>query len=110
MHEPRWRLEMSMVGPCGERYTVADELGYETAREVAHISSPDFFADFVPGGNPMETVVTKLKRREFRKDLFQSEAVRLATLLAERMEDAEGWHGVKREEPARRSLTKQEGR
>ena len=42
--------------------------------------------------------MTVLKRREFRKDLFQDEARRLGALLAERMEDKEGWHGVERQE------------
>jgi len=45
-----------------------------------------------------------LKRREFRKQLFINEATRLGALLAERMEDAEGWHDVSRIEPAKRQL------
>jgi hypothetical protein len=42
--------------------------------------------------------------REMRKDLFMLAAKRLGALLAERMEDAEGWHDASRIEPARRQL------
>jgi len=49
-------------------------------------------------------VVEIMKLREFRKDFFINECVRIGTLLAERMEDAEGWHDVSRIEPAKREL------
>jgi len=45
-----------------------------------------------------------MKAREFRKDLFIHAAEHLGALLAERMEDAEGWHDASRIEPARRQL------
>ena len=40
----------------------------------------------------------RLPWKKFRKDLFRQEATRLGVLLAERMEDSEGWHGIEREE------------
>lgn len=45
-----------------------------------------------------------MKVREFRKRLFIETATRLGALLAERMEDAEGWHDANRIEPAREQL------
>lgn len=45
-----------------------------------------------------------MQRREFRKDLFIEACKRLGALLAERMEDAEGWHDQSRIEPARKQL------
>lgn len=51
-----------------------------------------------------EDVVEIIKTREFRKKLFIDQAENLGRLLAERMEDAEGWHDVSRIEPAARSL------
>jgi hypothetical protein len=48
--------------------------------------------------------VRLMKVREFRKDLFIHCAERLGALLAERMEDAEGWHDAGRIEPARKQL------
>jgi hypothetical protein len=48
--------------------------------------------------------VRLMKVREFRKSLFIQCAERLGALLAERMEDAEGWHDASRVEPARKQL------
>lgn len=52
----------------------------------------------------MDQTVRLMKVREFRKSLFIRAAERLGALLAERMEDAEGWHDASRIEPARRQL------
>ena len=49
-------------------------------------------------------VVEEMKARVFRKDLFVRESRRLGAMLAERMEDAEGWHDASRIEPAKESL------
>jgi hypothetical protein len=51
-----------------------------------------------------DQAVTVMKRREFRKDLLISAARRLGAQLAERMEDAEGWHDESRIEPSRKAL------
>lgn len=51
-----------------------------------------------------DDAVTMMKVREFRKKLFIEAATRLGALLAERMEDAEGWHDAERIEPARKQL------
>jgi hypothetical protein len=52
----------------------------------------------------MDQAVGLMRVREFRKNLFIRAAERLGALLAERMEDAEGWHDTSRIEPARRQL------
>lgn len=52
----------------------------------------------------MDQAVHLMRVREMRKDIFIHAAERLAALLAERMEDAEGWHDTSRIEPARREL------
>jgi len=51
-----------------------------------------------------DEVVEIMKVREFRKDFFIRECRRIGALLAERMEDAEGWHDASRIEPAKREL------
>lgn len=56
------------------------------------------------GLGTMDDTVRLMKRREMRKGLFKRACERLGALLAERMEDAEGWHDVERVEPARRQL------
>lgn len=83
---------LQMVLPLDER----------TARNFARIRP---LRDELPGLVSMETVVEVLRLKEFRKHLFVGEATRLGRLLAERMEDAEGWHDYSRIEPARRELT-----
>lgn len=88
----QWTLEMSMRGPHGEAYTVALPLDHHTAGEFERIAPP------VPLMNSFDDAVEILRRREFRKDLFQRAARNLGTLLAETMEDKEGWHGVDRQE------------
>lgn len=49
-------------------------------------------------------VVGMLRTKALRRDLFKKEAVRLAGKLADRMEDAEGWHDPDRMESAREEL------
>jgi hypothetical protein len=97
----QWRLEMAMIGPFGERYIMAVSLDDYTAQEIHRVDPPSS-APFI--GATFDEAVKILKRREFRKDLFQEEARRLSALLAERMEDAEGWHDIGRQEPAKKAL------
>lgn len=51
-----------------------------------------------------DSVIDMLRTKVMRKDLFVMAAERLGALLAERMEDAEGWHDQSRVEPARKEL------
>ena len=99
-----WTLELNLIGPFGEKFTMRAPIDEHTIRQVHEIKPPDLLRDFVPSKSPLTTVVEKLKRRELRRDLLKQGATRLGILLAERMEDAEGWHGVDREEPAKREL------
>lgn len=56
------------------------------------------------GLGTFNNTVELMKRREFRKDLFIKAAQMLARQMAERMEDAEGWHDTSRIELARKSF------
>jgi hypothetical protein len=56
------------------------------------------------GFGNLDGTVRLMRTREMRKDLFLLAAKRLGALLAERMEDAEGWHDASRIEPAREQL------
>lgn len=57
------------------------------------------------GFGTFETTVDLMRRKQFRKDNFKAAATLLGAALAERMEDAEGWHDTSRVEPARKELT-----
>jgi len=71
-----------------------------TARQISKVPTP------TPPelGGTMDECIEQLKTREFRKDLLVDAARRLGQGLAERMEDAEGWHDASRIEPAKAAL------
>ena len=50
------------------------------------------------GAISMDDVVKVLKVREFRKGLLMAAARNMGALLAEHLEDKEGWHGIERQE------------
>lgn len=52
----------------------------------------------------MDDVVTLIRTKKIRRKRFKEIALQLAGQMADRMEDAEGWHGVDRIEPARTAL------
>lgn len=95
MYEPRWTLQLTFKNDQGMSYHMALDIGHDIARTLQRIEPPP---PAELGLATFSDVVTILKRQQFRKDLFVREATRLGHLLAERMEDKEGWHGMEREE------------
>jgi len=102
MMSDRWTLKLEMIGPHGERYAMAIGIGSDIANDIAQINPPMRLPFGL--GDTFESTVRILRRKDLRKDLFRSEATRLGILLAERMEDAEGWHDASRIEPAKRQI------
>lgn len=84
------------------------ELDRHTARQFQCVKPPIQhgvpWAGLVVGLDSFDDVVKTMKVREFRKDFFIRECERIGALIAERMEDAEGWHDNSRIEPAKREL------
>lgn len=95
MYEPRWTLQLTFKNNEGMSYHMAVDIEHNIARTLQRIEPPPP-AEISPF--TFTDVVEIIRRRVFRKDLFVREATRLGHLLAERMEDKEGWHGIKREE------------
>ena len=91
------KLKMTFDAGWGESYSLWIDLDEDTARNIEDIKPPDMLDNF-------DVAVEKIRIREFRKDLLVDAANRLARQLAERMEDAEGWHDASRIEPAKESL------
>ena len=78
------------------------DLDKDTVDRVEKCQPPN---NFMPGEISFDAVVELFERREFRREYFIKECLRLGTLLAERMEDAEGWNDISRIDPAKAALT-----
>jgi hypothetical protein len=103
-NERQGALRMGLIGPHGESVSIGVTLADDVASDLYRISPPDTALASFGIGSTFDQVVAVLRKKQFRKDLFQQEASRLGALLAERMEDAEGWHDASRIESARKQL------
>lgn len=52
----------------------------------------------------MDDAVELMRTKELRRKIFKDVALQLAGQMADRMEDADGWHDPDRIEPAREAL------
>lgn len=92
---PQFKLRMILEEPFGKSYEVVMPIdAFQAVDRYVGLSPP---SEFDPGAT-MDSVVERIRKREYRKDDFRAAAVQLATALGERMEDEEGWHGVERQE------------
>ena len=94
----RPKLILTFQTGYSESFSMCVDLDEYTARQFTKIEPP------IPGIDQFSTCVYTLQAREFRKDSFRLAAQNLGSLLAERMEDAEGWHDISRIEPAKSQL------
>lgn len=99
--DQKWVMEIRLLGPRGENYRQAVPADFLDTGEFVPLQP---LSEYVPGLLPFDAAVQVLKRRQFRKDMFMQAATHIGAQLAERMEDAEGWHDTSRVEPAKRSL------
>lgn len=93
-----WYMELSICGPFGVRNVVRLPIDTYFAQEHMNIPPP------LPELTGFAEGARVLHRRKVRKEVFDDAAGRLGKVLAERMEDAEGWHGAHRIENATLSL------
>lgn len=97
MREWILRVTLERDYPGGESYTFCLPL-----RDVIQeFDTTDFNSPFPSIG--FDTAVTILKERKFRRDLLIDACRQCGEAIADRMEDAEGWHGESRQEKARAS-------
>ncbi len=95
MREPELRLTFD--DGVSDALTMVIHLEAEVA-SLLHVDPPPLF----PGS--FSRVAEVMRRKQYRKDLFIRACKQLGSLLAERMEDAEGWHDASRIEPAKKQL------
>ncbi len=96
---PRFILQLTLRDNEGFQRPIHMAVGVD---ESLRISSREVW--MVKSGFDMSSAVDLMRQRVMRKDLFIHYAENLGALLAERMEDAEGWHDASRVEPARAEL------
>jgi hypothetical protein len=94
------KLTLTFDAGLGERFSMCIDLEEHVASKMERVLPPSSF----PGVETFESVVEKMLAKKFRKDKFIAECHRLGSLLAERMEDAEGWNDESRIEPAKKEL------
>lgn len=103
MFQPTLRLTFD--SGRGEPFTIAITLDEATVSDLMVPNAPEKRPISLGGEiHAFGRMVKVLRRKQFRKDLFVRECQRLGALLAERMEDAEGWHDESRVESAKRQL------
>lgn len=95
-------LVLTFHAPNGQDFSMAVKLDDETAHNFQRVTS---LGDMGPW-TEFSVAVEVLRTKHLRKETFIAEAKRLGTLLAERMEDAEGWHDHSRIEPAKAQLSR----
>jgi hypothetical protein len=104
-HRPRFTIELTIRDNySGESYHHA--VGCDEALRISSRAVEDLKAGASVGMAlvPMEAAVTMMKTREMRRDILLRTAAMLAGQMADRMQDAEGWHDARRVEPARNAL------
>ena len=95
----RYVIKLSVYDKQGfDEYHMAtdsDEFPVFSERFVEDVRAP---IDIGVSLMSFDTVVTALKKREFRRDLLLHAAKQLAGRLSDYIEDKEGWHGEGRRE------------
>lgn len=105
MSNPRFVIEMQIrdqMGPdCYVLCIGCDEALRISSRDVGAMKTGDLRFTSL---DPMRDTIPMMRAREMRRRILIQTAMQLANQMADRMEDAEGWHDPERIEPARQSL------
>lgn len=102
---PRFTISITITDNQGlDRYS--HFIGCDEALRVSHRAVDDLKTGALRAFSvdPMRETVALMKTREMRRRLLMDAACQLAGQMADRMEDAEGWHDPERIEPARKAI------
>ncbi len=102
---PRFTIELTIRDNyAGDVYRHAigcDEALRANLRDVEDLKDgPEIGCAFMT----LDQTVSVMKKPEIRRDILKQTAVQLAGQMADRMQDAEGWHDASRIGPARKAL------
>lgn len=99
--KPRFTLTLTLHDRFGDQQPLAMAVPLDDELRIA----PRAVEEMKMGlSGSMDATISLMRRRDFRKRTFIATAERLGHAMAERMEDAEGWHDTSRVEPARKAL------
>lgn len=101
---PRFSLRLTLYDRFGQPLSMEVGLDKEVRISTRVVGEMKMAAECGIGMLTMDDALTVMKTKELRKDLFVAAAQQLARQMAERMEDAEGWHDASRIDPARKQL------
>lgn len=106
MTAARFTLMMTIQDGRREQEPVRMAIGIDEAMRISSRLVDDIKAGPSLGVALVDTntVVRVMKERQLRRDVLKQLAIQLAGQLADRLEDAEGWHDASRIEPARAAL------
>lgn len=97
---PRFTIELRIRDRFGEAdYVMA--IGCDEALRISTRAVEELKFGLCTG---IAEAVGLMRTREMRRDLLRSAAKQLAGAMADRMEDAEGWHDPSRIELSRKAL------
>jgi hypothetical protein len=103
MDKPRFTLMLMLIDNNGFEQPLRSAIGCDQALRISSraVSELKMSVDL---GIPSSCSIEIIKTKEMRRSLFKMIAQQLAGQMADRMEDAEGWHDPERIEAARRDL------
>ena len=98
--KPRFTLQLTLRDMYGFEHMLSMAIGLNEELRISARAVSEAKAGF----GDLDFTVRMMRVKEMRRDLFREAAIRLSMLMADRMEDAEGWHDTSRVEPARKQL------
>lgn len=98
---PRFTLTLSLHDNHGAEPPLFWAIGCDQALRISARIVSEMRAGFVG----MDDAVKIMRTKEMRRNIFAQVAEQLAHQMADRMEDAEGWHDAERVELARQQLS-----
>lgn len=100
MDKPRFTIKLSVIDNYGHE-SWHHMVGCDQAMSISNRAVDDLKMGFL---GSMDATFKIMRTREFRREILIDAARQLAAQMADRLEDAEGWHDPSRVEPARRAL------
>lgn len=103
---PRFTLTLTLRDNHGFEQPLSWAIDVDQALRISSRAVDDLkmSADLGVSMVGLDEAIQMMRTKEMRRATFKQLAVQLAGQMADRMEDAEGWHDADRIEPARAAL------